>query len=128
MLLLDGAERLLLTTYLRAALSHLLLGLPLLLLLLRLDPLLLGLAPLLLRGLTPLLLLGLTPLLLLLFAKVGHWLPKYTARNRTPIAVDHPPGLTTLRLPHTGWLGMLHRRWGLESAACTLGYALTGLA
>jgi len=110
-LLLDGAERLLLATYLRAALSHLLLGLPLLLLLLRLDPLLLGLAPLLLLRLTPLLLLGLTPLLLLrlllLFAKVGHWLPKYTARHRATSAVDHPPGRTTVRLPHTGWLGLL---------------------
>ena len=111
-LLLDGAERLLLATYLRAALSHLLLGLPLLLLRLRLDPLLLlRLAPLLLLGLTPLLLLGLTPLLLLglllLFAKVGHWLPKYTARHRTTIAVDHPPVRTTVRLSHTGWLGLL---------------------
>ena len=129
-LLLDGAERLLLATYLRAALSHLLLGLPLLLLLLRLDPLLLlGLVPLLLLRLTPLLLLGLTPLLLLrlllLFAKVGHWLPKYTARHRATSAVDHPPGRTTVRLPHTGWLGLLHRRRGLESAACTLGYAAT---
>ena len=73
--MLDGAERLLLTTYLRATLSHLLLGLPLLLLRLSLTPLLLlGLSPLLLL-LHPLLLLRGLLWLLLLFAKVWHCLP-----------------------------------------------------
>ena len=121
MLLLDGAERLLLTTYLRAALSHLLLGLPLLLLLLRLDPLLLGLAPLLLLGLTPLLLLGLTPLLLLrlllLFAKVGHWLPVPTVgiasgsgTSSDGSTITGSPIDAVLSFIHTGWLGVLHRR------------------
>jgi|TARA_R110000824_G_scaffold137479_1_gene301601 hypothetical protein len=82
--------------------SHLLLGLPLLLLRRWLTPLLLlRLAPLLLLRLAPLLLLGLTPLLLLLFAKVGHWLPVYTTRHRSTSAVN-PQSLSHLILVHTG--------------------------
>jgi hypothetical protein len=99
-------------TYLRATLSRLLLGLPLLSLRLRLLPLLLWLAPLLLIRLAPLLLLGLSPLLLLrlmlLFAKVGHWSPVYATRHRSTSAVN-PLLLPHLILVDTRRLWILNR-------------------